>query len=107
MSDAEKNMIPPMTDPLGKYWDQPSTENILLDDTHALMDQKTFEELNDYSCSNPTGAYEGKMWKRFDGSYDVAYLAKGNKPVWMLCWFGASTIGPGYVSNNYRVILIA
>lgn len=35
-------MIPPITDPMGRYWDQPSRDEIIVDDTHAVMTVKTF-----------------------------------------------------------------
>lgn len=101
-----QNEIPPITDPLGRYWKQPPVTDILIDDTHALMTEETFRQLMEYSATNPTGAYEGKMWRRHDGSFDREFLAHGGKPVWMLCWYGESKIGPGYVSNNYREILL-
>lgn len=58
-------MIPEMVHPLGKYWDQPKREHILVDEIYkrAQMDEKTFKELKNYESSNPTGAYEGKMWR--------------------------------------------
>jgi hypothetical protein len=102
----DKNSIPPMTHELSSGWDQPSTSRILLDDTHALMTKDVFEELKEYSATNPTGAYEGKMWKRHDGSFDREFLARGGKPKWLLCWFGFSTKGPDWVSTFYREILI-
>ena len=100
------NIIPPITHELGRYWDQPSTAEILIDDTHALMTLATFDELAEYSASNPSGAYEGKMWKRNDGSFDRQFIANGGVPTWFLCWYGESQIGPGYVSNNHRKILL-
>lgn len=71
--------IPQITDPLGRYWEQPSRDGILVDDKHALMDYRTFEKLLDYSSSQPTGVYPGKMWRsrRRDG--------------WVLCWYGDVT----------------
>lgn len=56
------NEIPPMTHPLSRHWRQPSTSAILIDDVNAVMDVDTLGALPEYSCSLPTGAYEGKMW---------------------------------------------
>ena len=87
------NEIPPITDPLGRYWEQPSRSVIVVDDTHAVMTRKSFSELCEYSCSIPTGVYEGKMWKRREGT------------VWLLCWFAISEL-PGNVRIQAREILL-
>lgn len=97
--------IPPITDPLGRHWGQPDRTEILIDGTHAVMTTRTFELLAEYSATNPSGVYEGKMWRRHDGLFDPRCLPKDRR--WLLCWFGFSKIGPGFVSNNYREILIA
>lgn len=100
------DVIPSMTDPLSQYWEQPPLSAIEIDDEFARMSTATFESLHEYSASKPSGAYEGKMWRRHDGSFDREFLRKGGKPVWLLCWYGVSTIGPGYVSNNSRKIVL-
>ena len=86
------NGIPVITNPLGKYWKQPEVEQIELDNNHALMSKKTFNKLQEYSCSQPTGVYEGKMWKSktIDG--------------WVLRWF-SENYDKDYCSNNSRMIL--
>lgn len=71
------NAIPAMTDPMGRHWKQPKREDILVDDTHALMSEADFNKLPDYSRSTPSGVYDGKMWR--SGTRD------GH---WYLCWFG-------------------
>lgn len=96
---SDLSPIPPITDPLGRYWDQPEREAIEIDDTHALMAERTFKQLADYSCSVPSGVYEGKMWKRRRDYYD-------ERQGWLLVWYGESTVGPGYCSNNFREILV-
>jgi hypothetical protein len=99
--------IPPITHPLGRHWDQPAREAILVDGTHALMSVATFKALAEYSATVPTGCYEGKMWRRHDG----IYFGPGNRFVdpesrkWLLCWFGPSS-KPDHCSINYREILI-
>lgn len=60
---SKPHVIPDMTDPLGKYWEQPSKDAIAVDDKHAVMDQATFIKLKDYTHSRPTGTYPGKMWR--------------------------------------------
>lgn len=97
-----------MTHPLSKYWEQPPRKNILVDDTHAVMTHQTFSELKNYSLTQPTGAYEGKMWKSRDRR--ISTLEDGNRnwvwlDTWTLCWYGPDPT-PGWVSNNYREILI-
>ena len=99
------NIIPPITNAMGKYWRQPSAERILIDDTHALMEQATFAALNHYSCSLPSAVYHGKMWRRHDGVYDPAFIASGGKPEWLLMWFGPSAC-PSKCSINSRKILL-
>ncbi len=98
-------VIPPITDPMGRNWEQPDTAAILLDDTHALMDVPTFNALHEYSASFPSGVYEGKMWKRHDGIFDRDFIAGGGKPEWLLVWFGKSD-KPEWVSNNFRKIIL-
>lgn len=99
------NAIPDITDPLGRSWRQPSRSVIELDDTHALMTQATFEDLAEYSSSQPTGVYEGKMWKRHDGLYDRRCRPEDRR--WLLCWYDVSEKGPDYCSTQFREILIA
>ncbi len=88
-----KNIISPITDPLGTNWEQPPTHEIEIDDTHALMSRKTFEGLLDYRASLPSGVYEGKMWA---GRKDFGSL---------LYWYGSSEI-PEMCSINVREILV-
>jgi hypothetical protein len=97
--------IPPITHPMGRNWPQPDRARILIDETHALMTKRTFDELKEYSASFPSGVYPGKMWKRHDGAFDPAFLAAGGKPEWLLVWFGNHP-DTKYVSNNSRKILI-
>ncbi|MDE4731390.1 hypothetical protein [Providencia rettgeri] len=89
------NIIPPMTDSLGKHWKQPNHKNILIDDTHALMSAKDFNLLADYSSSIPSGVYPGKMWKA---------TTLGGKA--FLRWFGVVEGRDDVCSNNQREILI-
>lgn len=84
--------IPPMTDPLSRYWHQPPTSEIQLDSTHALMSPAAFETLPEYNGSYPSGVYCGKMWKRHEAD-------------WLLMWYGESS-QPDRCTVNYRRILI-
>lgn len=91
-----KHRIPPITNPLGKGWDQPGREGILVDDTHAVMRQSAFDALLDYTASQPTGCYEGKMWKSFF-----------SKDGWCLRWFENDPKDPeNYCLTRSRLILI-
>lgn len=96
----DDNVIPPMTNPLGKHWDQPALSEIVVTSKSATMGQEAFDRLLDYSGSMPTGAYEGKMWRARQ------YRVDDVLPHWALCWYGYSKIGPGSVSNNHRWIVI-
>lgn len=99
MSDiaADAHPIPPITDPIGRYWNQPPREEVLVDDSHAVMTAETLAKLLNYDITDPSGAYEGKMWRRGD-------LEFGS--VGWLCWYGHSE-KPGMVSVNVRPILLA
>jgi hypothetical protein len=48
------------------------------------ISRKTFESLPEYSCSLPTGAFVGKVWRRNDTAYhpDPAVRAV---PEWLIC----------------------
>lgn len=96
----EEEMIPPITDPLGKHWEQPSTDAILLDDTHALMEEATFYKLADYSCSMPSGVYPGKMWRA-----NPHQFFPDAPDQWFLRWYGIHP-DPKFVTNNQRAIII-
>lgn len=99
-----KNVIPPITDPLGRHWTQPKLKDVLIDDTHAVMSQASFNMLAEYSCSMPSGAYVGKMFSRHDGAYDPRCKPEDRR--WLLVWFGDHA-DKTKVSINYREILIA
>ncbi len=92
---SQSNQIQVMTDPLSVYWDQPMACSILVDDTHVLMWESDFEKLKNYSTTVPTGAYEGKMWKR-------------NQPLggekWYLWWYTISD-KQGYLDVKWREII--
>lgn len=96
-------VIPPITDPMGKYWNQPSRDQIEVDDTHALMSQQTFKQLPEYSTTFPTGVYDGKMWRRHDGVCDPNRDPSNCK--WLLCWYGPSD-KPDRCSIEFREVLI-
>lgn len=91
---SKKNVIPEITDPLGRAWRQPDKKKILIDDHHAVMNKKEFDELSEYSATLPTGVYEGKMWR---------LLSDDNKNY--LYWYGASD-NPKKCSVNSREIIL-
>lgn len=86
--------IPKITDPLGRHWEQPACEEIQIDQLHALMSERSFAALHDYTGSQPSGVYSGKMWKAKYGN------------LWFLCWFGKPS-SPESVWTFCREILIA
>lgn len=88
------HLIPPITDPLGRSWQQPSLAQILVDDTHAVMTPATLNTLLEYNTSRPSGVYPGKMWK--------SYFAGA----WYLNWYGEVPDRPEVCSVNRRKILL-
>ena len=85
--------IPAMTHTLGKYWNQPAREAVLVDDTHAVMDTAAFDQLAEYSTTLPSGVYPGKMWRA---------ESHGR---WVLRWYGVVDGNPDVCSNNQVEIL--
>lgn len=93
------NIIPEIEGNLGRSWNQPKRNHISIEikDTsneigtslsvppkydliHAYMSQAHMQQLSNYSRSQPTGVYPGKMWR---GQYtDLAGLER-----WYLCWY--------------------
>jgi len=98
------NVIPPMTDSLGRYWKQPPRERILVDDTHALMAERDFLALLEYSSTKPGVVYPGKMWRRHDGIYDKN--CPRDRCRWLLCWYGEVPGNPKVCSVNFRDVLL-
>ena len=86
--------IPPITDPLGKYWEQPEQAEISLSLSHAHMSAETWRKLKHYQSSIPSGTYDGKMWKKQDW--------RGR---WILCWYGPHS-NPELISINYLRIQV-
>lgn len=83
-----------MTDPLGRHWEQPTRDQIQIDDTHALMEKDAFWALHNYSTTMPTGVYPGKMWRAFRGG------------TWWLRWYGIVPGDETVCSCNEREILV-
>lgn len=100
--------IPLITDPLGRGWIQPERDRIEIDKTHALMELKDLRNLYDYSRSNPSAVYEGKMWGNgaaFDNAILAnAYRAAGIKQPWELwndrCYRTICAYYPGCPRNQ-------
>lgn len=66
--------IPKMTEPLGRYWDQPKglRDRVQLHPTYAVILKRDWEALPVYDISMPSGVYAGKVWRCKD----------------CLCWYG-------------------
>lgn len=94
----DQNIIPPMTHPYGAHWTQPDPKNIVLDNDYAMMRKKDFDRLPDYTRSEPTGKYNGKMWK---GQFQVSGQMK-----WFLCWCHDENDLSGEIYISYREILV-
>ncbi|MES2207317.1 MAG: hypothetical protein V4525_11070 [Pseudomonadota bacterium] len=93
---VDANVIPAMTDPLGKYWPQPEPSLMAVDATHAVMELTSFKMLSEYSASIPSGVYAGKMWK-----------STKDKRRWFLRWYALDEGNTEFCSINTREILIA
>ena len=94
----DENVIPPMTHPWGKVWEQPDRKNLVLDDKYAMMYRRDFEMLSDYKGSEPTGKYNGKMRK-------IKHVYCGNIKSY-LCWCHDENTVSQEIYISYREILI-
>jgi len=94
----DENIIPPITHPWGSSWVQPNPKNIIMDKDYAVMTERDFNLLPDYTASEPTGKYNGKMWK---GEFNTS---SGKK--WYLCWCHDENTVSQEIYISYREILI-
>ena len=93
-------MVPPMTHPLSTHWEQPNPASMRITEESAMMDLETFEALSDYSCSQPSGVYEGKMWRSA-----ANYSKQEDTDKWYLRWYDVST-DTNKCSTEQREIVI-
>jgi hypothetical protein len=94
LPQIKSNTIPPMTHPYGRVWEQPALSEIDIDDKYAVMNRESFLKIKNYSRSQPSGVYEGKMWRSSD-----------DEKTWYLHWWGFSD-DPDKCSGNVREIKI-
>lgn len=100
LNDQFDNIIPPITDPMGRYWQQPRRDRLLIDDTHAVCSLEDFSVLMEYSSTIPSGKYSGKMWK---ARRDLG-LASG-RDGWLLCWYAPHPYAAELTINS-RILLV-
>jgi hypothetical protein len=91
-------VVPPITEPLGRHWEQPDREELIFCGDFVYMTRRAYKQLPEYNNSVPSGVYEGKMWKSHVRYSDVGRVC------W-LRWFGVSD-DPDKVTNNQRRIAI-
>ena len=87
--------IPECVHPLSRVWDQPKSKDIEIDNSHALMSEKQFNQLHEYSTSVPTGVYSGKMWK--------ARIRNGK---WYLRWYEDDSVNREVCNIKSRIIIV-
>ena len=94
-----------MTHEMGRYWEQPNPSDIEVDGTHALMVKQTFDKLHEYSGTNPSGVYDGKMWKaeRQIRQPNGSYKSTG---IWFLRWYSACEDPTKCAINTRELIVI-
>lgn len=101
--------IPPITEPMGRYWNQPPVDDILVDETCAMMTAETLTKLACYDTSQPSGVYDGKMWRSKTEIVMKKHPTAGPVPQRIdrdrLWWFGPSA-SPGQCSVNHRPVII-
>jgi hypothetical protein len=91
-------MIPAMTDPRGRHWDQPKDiRTAPMNDTHVLLTREQMAGLAEYSQSIPSGVYVGKCWK--------ARRVIGGVHEWYMKWYSAAS-DPRYCLTEIRKIVI-
>lgn len=95
------SIIPRMINPLGRYWDQPSSDDMLFDDKHVIMSTEECSKLLEYSTSIPSGKYAGKMWKSFHRWKQERKMMT----CWCLRWYEDAD-EPGLLNIMKREILI-
>lgn len=74
------------------------TVHFTLGDDYVLMSKLDFDLLPDYTNSEPTGKYNGKMWK---GQFNTT---KGKK--WFLAWCHDENEVSNLICISYREILV-
>jgi hypothetical protein len=92
------NVIPPLT-PSDMFWEQPSADDILIDDEYAIMGCREFQELADLTLCPPEVTRVGMMWKACQCGKDHC-----TRPAWHLYWWDANELGT--VRHERRLILI-
>lgn len=95
---TDENRIPPITDPLDRHWQQPDASEILLDDRYAVMTRASFDKLQEYSSTNPSALYNGKMWK--------SVVSGKDGPVYLLRFCYNENIEDNLIDITSREILI-
>lgn len=94
-------VVPQITEPMGRNWRQPDRSRIVMDETHAFMTRRAFEELAEYSHSMPTGVYDGKMWRS-----QYATRRGGPFALFYIHWYAPSIIGdPTMCSTMTREVV--
>lgn len=90
-------VIPEMTHPLSEHWDQPDRRNLIFVGDKIHLTRPVWDALCSYDCTDPSGVYEGKMWR-----------ARGvdHKGAWQqLRWYGHSK-NPNNCSCNARDVVV-
>jgi hypothetical protein len=94
-----RNVIPEMTDPRGKHWQQPADiRDADMDSTFVRLTQRQVADLPEYSSSYPSGMYDGKCWLR-EGEDEE------ERTVRWLCWYEPHS-DPKKIGIGFREISI-
>lgn len=103
-------LIPIMTHPLSKHWEQPDSRNFIFDieNKTVAMNKDDFDKLHNYSCSIPSGVYEGKMWKANANEFPPnGDFEKWDKtPKWYLRWYDRDEDPNKCSIKTYSLIII-
>lgn len=73
------HVIPPVVDPIGRHWRQPSLDKILIGKAQAFMTEATFAQLG-LRRYMPEGkvAYSGRLWRFQEaGVWHLGWMSKG------------------------------
>jgi hypothetical protein len=74
----------------------------VVDDKIAIMDRVYFDELCEYSCSTPTGAFIGKRWKHNNNAYPPVRCPNCQRQIGCFYFGTPCPCGSGFFSEIVR-----